>query len=150
MATLLPALLTKFSSLSATVFANTTVPPVFHDQAPEVTTGQLRPPYAIISTEPGDDDLTFESDQIERTVVTIRIWDTDLNLDSAITAVRFNTGGAGDFLGFDCGTLPTLNDGTLLSMLIATTPTKHFDSIDKDGQNTYRAELKYNVDVQRS
>lgn len=148
--TLVPALLSKWDSLTAANFAGGTRPPAFHDMAPQVTTGQLRPPYAVFGVERGEATFTFESDQFEVTAVTIRIFDTAENLDAAVAAARWNGGTVAQALGFDNGTLAGLTDGIQLWMHIDGPPTKHYDGLDKNNQTVYRAELRYSVEVHQS
>ena len=151
MATLLPAILAKYDSLTAANFGGGARPPAFHDRAPQVTSGQLRPPYTVVSLRAEPTDLTFESDGVEVTRVTMRAYATsEEELDATISAVARNGGSVTSAGGFDYGTLPQLTDGTLLAMVPQKVPAKHFDGIDKDGKNVYRAEFEWLVEVQRS
>jgi len=151
MATLLPAILTKYDALSAANFAGGTRPPAFHDRAPQVTSGQLRPPYAVFGLRAEPTQLTFEDDGVEVTRVTLRVYATsEADLDSDIAAIARNGGSVGAAGGFDSGTLPALTDGTLLSMVTQKVPSKHFDGVEGNGTNVYRAEFEWLVEVQRS
>lgn len=152
MATLLPAIQTKWNSLTASGFAGSVRPTIYHDQAPEVASSgsQLRPPYCVVSLTTSDDILTFEDAGIEETRITFRIFDIDEgNLDSAISAVRWNGQAISSAAGFDGGTLPALTDGTLLDMLILRTPVKEFSARNLSGVNVYVATLEYLVSVER-
>ncbi len=153
MATLLPALLAKYDALTASGFAGAARPPAYHDTAPQVTAAgaQLRVPYTLFSTAAEANDLTFESDGIEDTRVTVRSWATNEDhLDSFVAAFCRNGQATSANAGFDNGTLPTLTDGVLLSMIRTRTPVKTLDGIDRDGKNVYRVDLEYLVSVQRS
>jgi len=149
--TLLPAILAKYDELTMTGGFSPAEVPVYHDRAPQVVSVQLRLPYTIVSLMTGENTLTFESDGVEASRLTFRIYSTsEANLDLYIGRVRFNGGPVQSGYGFDNGTLPNLTDGVLLTIILSKTPTKSFDGIDRDGNNVYRADLEYAVEIQRS
>lgn len=153
MATLLPAIKSKFDSLTASGFPGGVRPNVYLDQAPQTgSDGQpLRPPFAVLSLTPDDEQMTFEADGIERTRVVLRIWYVGAgDLDTAIAAVRYNSLPKSQQAGFDCGGLPALTDGTLLSMIPSKTPAKRRDNLDHLSRNVYIGSLEWMVEVQRS
>lgn len=154
MATLVPSVIDKYELLTAANFPSSTRPPIYLDEAPQVTAAgaQLRPPYVVASVDSSAEvELCFESDGVETTRVTFEVYATSVaDLDTTIAAIRFNGSSVATAAGFDAGSLPSLTDGVLLSMLIDRTPTRHHDGTDRDGKNVYRGELAYTVTVQRT
>lgn len=152
--TLLAAILAKYDSLAAGNFADDSRPPAYHDQAPQVASGQLRPPYVVVTLEADETDLTFEAEQDERhrlTFAVLTAGDTPAaDADEDVAAIRFNGGTVQAAQGFDSGTLPGLTDGTLLSVLPVGPPTRRLEGVDKNGQNVYRTEMRYAVSVERN
>lgn len=151
MATLFASIKTKWDALAPGGFANSVVPPIHLDNAPQVTTAglQLRPPWCLLSLIAGDNILCFEAAGIEETRGVFRLFDEEPNLDQAVAAIRWNAFPVGTGAGFDEGSLPTLTDGTLLSMILAKPPTKTYSGTNYDSQKLFVATLEYNISVQR-
>lgn len=152
MAGLMVAIQTKYDALNAAGFPNSTRPPRYLDRAPEISSGtQLYPPYVTFTLGPGDDLLTFESDSVEQSRLTINVYDTDQgNADQTMAAIRFNNQNVDQLAGFDAGTLPALTDGVLLSMLPTKPPTPAQRGKGKDGALVFMTTMEYLIEVQRS
>lgn len=153
MATLLPALMSFYDALDAAAFPDATIPPIYEDTAPQVQDGvQLRPPYVVLSLAPAGDDLTFESDSVEETRVTLVAYASDQgDADATVKAVRFNGQAVAAQAGLDyCGSLPALDDGVLQVVLPVRPPAPNFAGKDKDGKNIYRTTMEWLASVQRT
>lgn len=151
MPNLMKALQTKMAALTAGNFPNSVVPKLFDSVAAQVTVGQLTLPYATAELSPGAADLTFESDFTESTRVKLSIfYASSADLDEAVDAIRWNGQLPSLNAGFDNGLLPALTGGALLAMLIADTPVKAWDGVDKNDQNVYRADINYDVMIELS
>jgi hypothetical protein len=152
MASLTASIMTKIDGLTAAGFPGSTVPKPYLDRAPQVQTGlQLRPPYLTVSVVGTGDDLTFESDSVEMSRVTITAFAISQgDADQMIAAVRFNNQTAANNAGLDNGTLPALTDGVLQSILATKPPTPGQAGLDKDGVNIYKSVMEWDVAVQRT
>lgn len=148
---LLASIMAKYDALTASNFPNSTIPPIFHDIAPQVVSGQLVPPYVVVGLDSGPADLTFESDLTEENRLSFEVYYTNEgDLNQAIRAIRFNGQTLSNNAGFDNGTLPQLTQGILISMLLTGAPSTYWDNIDKNDKYIYRGELSYDVMVQLS
>lgn len=151
MATLLSAVMTKFDALTASAFPGSSRPSIYLDDAPLVDSStQVRPPYVIATLEPGEAELTFESEMTEVTNLTLTAYYSSAgDLDTALSAIRFNGQSTSLNAGFDNGTLPALTDGTLLTILLQRPPSKRVSGY-RDSKPVHMGELRYEITVERS
>lgn len=152
MSSLLASIQAKVDSLTAANFPGAAVPPIYEDTAPQVKAGlALRRPYFVLSFAANEDFLTFESDSMEDTRVTlIAFADSQADADAMMKAARFNGQTVDQCAGLDCGTLPALDDGVLLALLPYRAPVPGFVGLGEAGQNVYKTTMEYMVSVQRT
>ena len=146
------AIQTKYDGLTAAAFPSSTIPPRFEDRAPELWNGvQLYPPYVVIQLIAGQELLTFESDDIEETRLIMTAYAaTQDAADLTIKAIRFNGVAKSLLAGFDCGGLPALTEGVLLSIFPTRSPVPAAAGKGKDGALYYKTAMEWNVSVQRT
>lgn len=153
MASLLGAIQTKYDALAAAAFPSATIPPRFEKTAPEIWNDvQLYPPYVLLFLSAGNDLLTFESDDIEETrLVIVAYAPLQDTADLIIKAIRFNGQNKAQLAGFDCGGLPALTEGTLLSMLPTRSPVPdEAPGRGKQGVMQYKTTMEWLISVQRT
>jgi hypothetical protein len=148
---LLASVLSKYDSLTAANFPSSSRPPIFHDLAPQVVSGQLHPPYVVVNIGKGPVDLTFESAMTEENTLNFVVYyDDEGSLNTTIRAIRFNGQVLSNNAGFDNGTLPSLTEGTLLAMLLTSPPATFWDNVNYQNKYIYRGEFSYDIMVQLS
>ncbi len=153
MASILSAVLSKYDALDATQFPGGVRPPIYLELAPDVVDGlQIRPPYIVVNIGPGEELLTFESDEIETSQLTMIPYDISVgSIDTTLNAIRFNGRPASENAGFDNGTLPDLTGGTLLSMLLTRTPGgRSYSGMSRTGERVHMGRIEYTIQVQLS
>lgn len=152
MASLMPAIQSKYESLTAANFPGASRPQEFEDRAPEIWNGtQLYPPYVLFQLISTNDLLTFESDSIEeyRLVVTAFAATQD-DADAIMHAIRFNGAAPSALSGFDAGTLPGLTVVTLLAMTPRRPPQPNQAGKGREGTLIFKTVMEYDISVQRT
>lgn len=153
MASVLDSLMTKYDALTASAFPDSTVPPLYQNRAPQISSGlQLRPPYVVFELIGQEDLLTFEADGIEDYRLIITAYATDQgDADQIIDAIRFNGQDPDQYAGFDStNSLAALTDATLLSMVCRRPPSPSYEGHGLSGVQVKKTVIEYGLSIERN
>lgn len=139
------AVMTKYGTLSAANFPNSTLPPIWLDEAPqEGTTGaQQRPPYVIIRDGGGEDQWDTEVNAVTPGTFTLEVYYSGTNAlancDTAMNAILWNGANPNLVQGIGFMTLDLTPPLYGLAYAVLPTTDQHsYAGIDYAGQRTYK------------
>lgn len=148
------ATVTKYESLTASGFPNSTRPRIDFDGVAQVASAvQVRPPYVRLLDEGRDvRPIDFERNTLVVTRFAFEVVANTLaDVDMIVTAIRLNGGTVGQGLGFDYGTLTDLTTPKSTHQILPTSEPRYLANVlDKDGARVHGARLGYSVTVLES
>lgn len=146
---LVQSMIDKYEALTAANFPNSTRPRIDFVEPPHlVSAASHDPPYvALEDIGRTITPLDFERNNLVDARFRFQVFARELaDVDTIVSAIRFNGGTVGAGSGFDYGTLTTL-DGPKFNhqILPIAEPRQLSDRVDKEGQRVHGAELDYKV-----
>lgn len=147
--------LAKYDGLTAANFPSASRPAIYFDEAPPVDGAgvQVRPPYVLCHTPTHQvKPLDFERNNIVTVQLIFEVFVGLLaDLDTTVTAIRWNGGTVGQGLGFDYGTITTLSaPRSTLQIVPVGEPRRLADRLDKDGKRVHGARVEWRLTVLES
>lgn len=145
------AVIEKYEALTAANFPNSTRPRIDFGEPPHTVDGATNdPPYVnLLDLGRTVTRADFEGSNFVTTQFQLEVFARDLgDVDQIVNAIRFNGGTVGQGLGFDNGTLGTLDQPRSTHQILPVSePRRLADRVDKAGARMHGCALAYRVTV---